>query len=179
VYFSKVIAHRKSLVKSFLDLRGGSWAYNDPCSLSGYYNLLKRLADMGEDLSFFSQIYCSQSHLNSMKLVARRKVDAAATDSNVLWIKLRSFPELREQLQILESWGPFPIQPMVLRSGLHPTLKDRLRAGLLTIGAGLQASPTFAQFGLQRFAPVTYQHYYAPEEHALRRGERALEVRPR
>ena len=67
VYFSEVIVRRESPVRSFLDLRGRSWAYNDPCSLSGYYNLLKKLAEMGEDGSFFGRVLCSESHLNSMR----------------------------------------------------------------------------------------------------------------
>lgn len=172
-YFSEVIVHRENPVRSFLGLRGCSWAYNDVCSLSGYYNLLKKLAEMNEDGSFFGRMCCSESHLNSIEMVARGEVDAAAIDSNVLRIKLRSAPELRERLRIIESWGPFPIQPVVLRSSLHPELKDRLRAALLTIGADPYASTTFDGFGLERFAPVTYEHY-ASEERALRECERAL-----
>ena len=109
---------------------------------------------------------CSGSHLNSMQMVARGEVDAAAIDSNVLGIKLRSAPELRGRLRVIETWGPFPIQPVVLRSGLHPRLKDRLRAALLAIGEDAPAPPALAGFGLQRFAPVTYGHY-APERVAL------------
>ncbi len=171
VYFSEVVVRPDSPTDSFLDLRGCSWAYNDPCSLSGYYNLLKKLARIDEDGGFFNGMYCSGSHLNSMEMVVRGEVDAAAIDSNVLRIKLRSAPELRGRLRVIETWGPFPIQPVVLRSGLHPELKDRLRAALLTIGA--HTAPTLAGFGLERFAPVTYEHY-APEERALRECERTL-----
>jgi phosphonate transport system substrate-binding protein len=174
-YFSEVIVHRENPVRSFSELRGCSWAYNDVCSLSGYYNLLKKLAEMNEDGGFFGRMCCSESHSNSIELVAQGEVDAAAIDSNVLSIKLRSAPDLRERLRIIESWGPFPIQPVVLRSSLHPELKDRLRAALLTIGAGPYTSTTFDGFGLERFAPVTYEHY-ASEERALRECERALGV---
>jgi ABC-type phosphate/phosphonate transport system substrate-binding protein len=55
---------------------------------------------------------------------------------------------------------------VVLRSGLHPELKDRLRASLLAIGADLYTPPALAEYGLERFAPVNYEHY-APEEKAL------------
>jgi phosphonate transport system substrate-binding protein len=173
VYFSEVIVHRESRVRSFRDLRGCSWVYNDPCSLSGYFNMLKRLAEMGEDEGFFSRVCCSGSHLNSMELVACGKLDVAIIDSNVLRIKLRSSPELHEQLRVLESWGPFPIQPVVLRSHLHPKLKDRLCASLLTIGSGQHTPPSLSEFGLVRFAPVTYEQY-ALEEQALRECEHVL-----
>ena len=173
VYFSEVVVRPDSPVETFLDLRGRSWAYNDPCSLSGYFNLLKKLAGMGEDEGFFGRVCCSGSHLNSMEMVADGGMDAAAIDSNVLRIKLRSAPELRERLRVIETWGPFPIQPVVLRSGLHPELKRRLRATFLSIGEDAAVPPTLAGFGLERFAPVTYEHY-APEEKALRECERAL-----
>ena len=174
-YFSEVIVHRENPVRSFPELRVCSWAYNDVCSLSGYYNLLKKLAEMNENGGFFGRMCCSESHLNSIDMVARGEVDAAAIDSNVLRIKHRSAPDLRERLRIIESWGPFPIQPVVLRSSLHPELKDRLRAAFLTIGADPYASTTFDGFGLERFAPVTYEHY-ASEERALRECEPALGV---
>jgi len=173
VYFSEMIVRRESPVGSFLDLRGCSWAYNDPCSLSGYYSMLKKLAEMGENLGFFDRVHNSGSHLKSIKMVVRGKVDAAAIDSNVLRIKLRSSPELGEQLRILESWGPFPIQPVVLRSALSLELKASLRAGLLTIGRGSDTPTVLANFGLERFVPITYKHY-APEKQALRECERTL-----
>lgn len=176
VYFSELVVRRDSPAGSFLDLRGRSWAYNDPCSLSGYYNLLKKLAEMGKDGNFFGRTYCSGSHLNSMEMVAGGEVDAASIDSNVLRIKLRSAPELRERLRVIETWGPFPIQPVVLRSSLHSRLKNGLRAALLAIGDNAPAPPALAGFGLERFAPVTYEHY-ASEGVALRRCERALGIR--
>ena len=66
----------------------------------------------------------------------------------------------------------------MIRSGLHPELKDQLREVLLTIGANSRTPPTLARFGLERFAPVTYEHY-APEEQLLRKCERALGSRLR
>jgi ABC-type phosphate/phosphonate transport system substrate-binding protein len=108
VYFSEVLVRRESPASSFLDLRGSSWAYNDPCSLSGYYNLLKKLAEMGENGDFFGRVCCSGSHLESMGMICRGETDATAIDSNVLRIKLKSSPELGKRLRVIESWGPFP-----------------------------------------------------------------------
>lgn len=178
VYFSEVVVRRESVAESFLDLRGCSWAYNDVCSLSGYYNTLKKLADIGEYGSFFGRVVCSESHLKSMEMISDGRVDAAAIDSNVLRIKLKASPRLVEELRVVETWGPFPIQPVVLRSALHPELKERLRSVLLEIGANPPVSATFARFGLDRFVPITYEHY-APEEQTLRKYESALGTRVR
>jgi phosphonate transport system substrate-binding protein len=126
VYFSEVVVRSESPIRSFPKLRGHSWAYNDPCSLGGYYNVLKKLAEIDATLSFFDRVSCSRSHLNSMEVIVRGEVDAAAVDSKVLRIKLRASPGLRERLRVLESWIPFPIQPVVLRSGPPLELKARL-----------------------------------------------------
>src|SRR5262249_3171109 len=37
VYFSDVIVAAGSRARTFADLRGGVWAYNDVCSLSGFH----------------------------------------------------------------------------------------------------------------------------------------------
>ena len=166
VYFCDVIVRRDSPIRSFAELRGGSWAYNDRCSLSGYYGLLKKLADTGADGRFFDRMLDSGSHLNSIEMVARGEADAATIDSNVLAIRLRSVPELRDRLRVIESWGPFPVQPVVVRSGLHPDLNEELRAALLAVGSNRYAPRALIDFGVERFAPVTYDDY-APEALAL------------
>ena len=94
--------------------------------------------------------------------ICRGDTHAAAVDSNVLRIKLKSSLGLWERLRVIESWGPFPIQPVVIRSGLDGDLKERLRNILLSLGTDPHVSPTLAGFGLERFAPVPYEHY-APE----------------
>lgn len=172
VYFSEVIVNHDLPIFSFDGLREHSIAYNDPCSLSGYYNLLKKLADMGEDRSFFSRIVCSKGHLNSLRMIADGEVDAAAIDSNVLRIGLQSNPALRGQLRSIESLGPFPIQPVVFHSALREKLKDHLRDALLEIEAYSNV-PSLSEFGLERFAPISYAHY-AEEERVLRGCEYLL-----
>lgn len=52
---------------------------------------------------------------------------------------------------------------------------NSLLAALLSIRLHSYASPTLAGFGLERFTPVTYEHY-APEEQALRECESTLDT---
>ena len=66
----------------------------------------------------------------------------------------------------------------MLRPGLHPELKERLRSELLAIDVDPRASPTLAKFGLEHFAPVTYEHY-ASEKRALRECAGGLGSLPR
>jgi phosphonate transport system substrate-binding protein len=160
VYFCDVISARGNDISGFADLRGRSWAYNDACSLSGYYGLLRKLDEMGEDPRFFGEVLHSGSHLDSIRMVADHEADAATIDSNVLWMRVKVRPALADLVRVIDSWGPFPVQPVVVRSGLDPALKGALRDAFLDLD--VYAVPALAEFGFRRFAPVTDEDY-APE----------------
>jgi phosphonate transport system substrate-binding protein len=159
VYFCDVVVRDDAPVHAFSELEGGSWAYNDACSLSGYYSLLNKLAESEADESFFESVFCSGSHLNSMEAVLSRDADAAAIDSNVLRIRFREMPALRERLRVIESWGPYPIQPVVVRSSFPPDLKERLRAAFLTTEKDQRTRRRLKRFGLGRFVAVSREDH--------------------
>jgi phosphonate transport system substrate-binding protein len=154
VYFCDVVVRNDAPIHAFSELQGGSWAYNDACSLSGYYSLLNKLEEAGADESFFDNILCSGSHLNSIEAVLSGEADAAAIDSNVLRMRFRVAPALRNKLRVIESWGPYPIQPVVVSSALNPELKQRLHATFLATEQDQQTRQTLKQFGLSRFVTV-------------------------
>src|SRR5260221_11902594 len=56
VYYSDVIVHRQSPLRSFADLRGRSWAYNEVYSQSGYGITCYRLAHRGVTCGYFCQV---------------------------------------------------------------------------------------------------------------------------
>src|SRR5215212_1047013 len=159
IYFCDVVLRNDAPIHAFSELEGGSWAYNDACSLSGYYSLLDKLAQSGADEGFFDNILCSGFHLNSIEAVLSGEADAAAIDSNVLRIRFREVPALRNKLRVIESWGPYPIQPVVVSSALDPELKQRLRAAFLATEQDQQARRTVRQFGLSRFVAADHEDY--------------------
>ncbi len=164
VYFSDVVVLAENPVATFAELRGGSWAYNDLCSLSGYYCLLEQLHTLGENLTFFDRLIASGSHAASLELVSSGRASAAAIDSNVL--RLADFA-VKGRINVLTTWGPFPVQPLVVRSGLGSDLKTRLREALL---GWRTLPPDLTALGFMGFAPVTPEHY-APERAILRACE--------
>jgi phosphonate transport system substrate-binding protein len=172
VYFSEVIVRRDNPSRTFEDLARGTWAYNDERSLSGYYGLLERFAEHpdAEGMRFL----CSGSHLDSIDLVAGGEANAAAIDSNVLSLHLARNPELRARLRVVESLGPFPIQPVVVRSRLDERIKTAVRECLLSWGSTAAGREELSGLGLMGFAPVDETHY-AAEQIAL---EACRERRP-
>jgi phosphonate transport system substrate-binding protein len=159
VYFCDVVVRNDGPIHAFSELEGGSWAYNDACSLSGYYSLLNKLAQSDLDETFFDSIFCSGSHLDSIEAVLSGEADAAAIDSNVLRIRHREVPALHSKLRVIESWGPFPIQPLVVSAALHPDLKQRLRAAFLATEENQRTHQILKEFGLTRFVVVDQGDY--------------------
>src|ERR687897_973830 len=104
-------------------------------------------------------MFCSGSHLNSIEAVLSGKADAAAIDSNVLRIRFREAPALGKRLRVIESWGPYPIQPVVVSSALNPELKQRLHAAFLATEQDQQTRRTLKQFGLSRFVVADPEDY--------------------
>jgi phosphonate transport system substrate-binding protein len=161
VYFCDVIVRRGSPARSFWDLEGGAWAFNDPCSLSGHGGLAARLGSPEEVGRFFGRTIRSGSHPASVRLVAGGGADAASIDSNVLRLLLKRTPALRDEVRVLDSWGPYPIQPVVVRTGLDQALKAALRESLLGTEADPRTRLELEAFGLKRFAAVGEEDYDA------------------
>lgn len=161
IYFSDVIVHRESPFRSFADLRGRSWAYNDPDSHSGYNVTRYRLIQMGETGGFFGRVVEAGYHQRSIRLVAAGataqedlRVDASAIDSQVLAVELRDHPELAGQLRVIDVLGPSTIQPVVAARRLPDRLKADLRAALLAMGDDPRFRPRLAHCLVERFVAV-------------------------
>ena len=154
IYFSDVIVPRESPARSFDDLRGRSWAYNEALSHSGYGITRYHLLRLGETNGFFSEVIEAGFHETAIRMVAAGEVDGSAIDSQVLAIALRDDPGLGEALRLVDALGPSTIQPVAvsrrvpeaLRNGVRDTLVAMAEdpAGRKRLGAGL----------VERFVPV-------------------------
>ncbi len=162
VYFSDLVVRAQHQARDFEHLAGGVFAYNDRASRSGWQNVVDRiqaLAPARSPESFFSGLIHSGSHLQSLELVTVGQADAAAIDSNTLWLARRRDPGLSGRLRVLESWGPMPIQPVLAHSGLDPDLRNRITDVLLCLAEDPGLSTRLEAFGVRRFAPVEEASY--------------------
>jgi phosphonate transport system substrate-binding protein len=161
VYFADVVVRQSRPARSLHELRGSRWAFNDPCSLSGYFSMLQALIGMGADERFFAAAIASGSHAAALRDVREGRADCAAIDSNVLARELREHPELRRELRVLESFGPFPVQPIVVRAGLPRELKDELADALLRMHATERWRRALQRCGVRRLVAVDERNYAA------------------
>jgi phosphonate transport system substrate-binding protein len=154
VYFSDVIVRRDSPITGLEELRGRSWAYNEPVSHSGHTVTLYGLVAMGARPGFLGPVLEAGYHQRAIRLVAAGTVDAAAIDSQVLAIELRDHPRLAGRLRVIGAFGPSTIQPVVAASRLPDRLKDQVRDLLVGLGDDPTARAALAYGLIRRFAPV-------------------------
>jgi len=159
VYFSDVIVRRGDAARRFHDLRGRSWAYNDPDSHSGYNLTRHTLVQMGETREFFGRVVAAGSHQRALRMVATGEVDASAIDSQVLAVELRDHPELADAVQVIETLGPSTIQPLVAAKRLPAALKSELREVVTAMHRDGLAREMLANGFVERFVPVADADY--------------------
>jgi len=153
VYYSDVIVRRDSPITCVEELRGCSWAYNEPASHSGHTVTLYSLVRMGARPGFFARVVQAGYHQRAIRLVDAGAVDAAAIDSQVLAVELRNHPDL-EGLRVVGSFGPSTIQPVVAASRLPDQLKDEIRELLVGLGDDPSARPALDHGFIQDFTTL-------------------------
>ena len=159
VYFSDVVVRRDSPFRSFDDLQGAIWSYNEPNSYSGSYVMLHRLATAGARPDFFGTVVQSGGHVSSLSLILEGRADTAAIDSTVLDDELRRRPNLSERVRVLETLGPSPIPPWVFFGPLSGELEERVRSLLLQMHETAAGRAALAAGGLARCAPAEDADY--------------------
>jgi phosphate/phosphite/phosphonate ABC transporter binding protein len=159
IYFSDVIVHRDSPCRSFLDLRGRSWAYNEPLSHSGYGITRYHLVEIGETHGFFGEVIEAGFHEESVRMVAAREVDASAIDSQVLAVMMRDDPSLTRSLRIIEALGPSTIQPVAVSKRVPLELRTEIEHVLTTMHGDPVMRERLALGMVKRFVPASPSSY--------------------
>jgi len=159
IYFSDVIVHRDSPFTSFLDLRGHSWAYNEPHSHSGYGITRYHLVEIGETQGFFGEVVEAGFHEESIRMVAARVVDASAIDSQVLAVSMRDDPSLTRSLRIIDALGPSTIQPVAASKRVPAELRVEIQDVLTSLHEDPVLRERLALGMVERFVPVDASSY--------------------
>lgn len=159
IYFSDVIVGADSGIETFADVRGRTWAYNEPLSQSGYGITRYHLLTLGETAGYFGEVIEAGFHESAIRMVANGSVDAAAIDSQVLAIGLRDDRQLAESIRVIESLGPSTIQPLAVSKRLGETFRDRVREVLLGLHTVSRLRPILDHGLIERFTAVGPDDY--------------------
>jgi phosphonate transport system substrate-binding protein len=170
VYFSDIVVRADHPARSFADLVGARWGFNDRESLSGYYSVLQTAVEHGAGASFLGRLRDMGSHLASLRALRRGVIDAAAIDSTVLALRWRQDHALRTELRIVHGLGPWPIQPIVIRRSLPVRFKAALVSAVGALGDTPAQRRALRRWLVSGVAPMTDADFDV-ERAALARAE--------
>jgi ABC-type phosphate/phosphonate transport system substrate-binding protein len=88
-------------------------------------------------------------------MLASGAIDAASIDSNTV-LDLGGLPA---GMRVLETWGPFPVQPVVVRSSFVDKTREVITSALLSLHRDSTTARSMRRFHVERFAPVTEDDY--------------------
>jgi len=159
IYFSDVIVNIDSDARSFLDLRGRSWCYNEPLSQSGYGVTRHHLVSLGETRGFFGEVIQSGFHEESIRWVAEGRVDASAIDSQVLAVEMRDRPEILGEIKVIDAIGPSTIQPLAVSKRFDEEFRERVRRVLVDFHSTESGREILAHGLIEKWVPVDNSDY--------------------
>jgi phosphonate transport system substrate-binding protein len=160
IYFSDVIVRADSTARSFEDLRGCAWGYNEPTSHSGYALTRYWLATRWPmEAPFFGSVVASGAHVRSLEMLLEGEIDATAIDSTVLETELRARPRLHKAVRIVHTLGPSPIPPLVISRTMPAPHRAALRTSILEMHLDPEGAQLLANAAVSHFAPVSDADY--------------------
>ena len=159
VYFSDVMVRADSDFHQFSDLRGARWAYNEPRSHSGSNIVKAFLFDLDEKDGYFGSASMAGSHEGAIEMILDGSVDGAAIDTTVYETRLRSEPELGQNLRSVASLGPSPMPPWVISTRVADELRARLRDELTRMHLDQAGAETLSRHAVKRFDAVDDSFY--------------------
>ncbi len=159
IYFSDVVVRQDSPFQSFADLRGRSWAFNEPESQSGYGITRYWLTKLGETKGYFSEVVEAGFHQKALQMVDDGRVDASAIDSLVLAIEFRDHPEFVDRFRIIDTLGPSTIQPFTAATHIPPSLSADVQGIFLEMHTDSQMADVLGCGFIERFVAVQDSDY--------------------
>lgn len=111
-YFSVIVVHRDSGIKSLSDINSAHFGYNDPLSQSGVAAFFYHLMTQGIAFQKIRKYSRLMSHRTVIKHLAERRIDIASIDA-VTWELAKRFETATDKLTVIARTHPTPGLPMI------------------------------------------------------------------
>jgi phosphonate transport system substrate-binding protein len=159
-YYSYTIVRKDSPLKTWADLKGKSYAFNEMTSNSGYNLPRAKLISLGaRNWQYFSRIVVSGSHEESIRLVANGAVDASSVDSLVLDYDRLLHDTAALNVRIIEHLGPAGIPPVVISKKADQSIKQPMMNVMLGMHNDPEGKRILDKALMTRFAPPDDKNY--------------------
>jgi len=159
VYYSDVVVHTDSHFRSFDDLRGASWAYNEPGSHSGYNLVRYHLSVRGTAGGYFGRVVESGSHQDSLQMILECAIDASAIDSTVLEMEIMRNPSIAANFRTIAVLGPSPMPPWVVHRSVPKDVYRALQVEFLEMHKDHRGKRILESAGILRFVRIADRDY--------------------
>lgn len=174
-FYSAIITRTDSNIKSLRDLKGKTFAFVDPVSVSGAIYPKALLLDEGlRPERDFSQVIYAGGHDATVLAVLHGKVDAGATFSNDTAGKQGSWneflpPEQQSKIRVLAYTKPAPSDNIAVADGLDPAIVAQVKSALLKMSSTPEGRKHLMDiYHIEGFAPTSPAEY-APIRDAFNR----------
>lgn len=175
VFYSAIITRSDSGIKSIRDLKGKTFAFVDPVSVSGaiYPKALLMQEGLRPERDF-SQVIYAGGHDATVLAVLHGKVDAGATFANDTdgkhgaWHEFLT-PEQQEKIRVVAYTKPAPSDNIAVAEGLDPGIVEQVKAALIKMSSTPEGRKKLMDiYHIEAFAPTTPGEY-APIRDAFNR----------
>ena len=171
-YYSVIITHADSGIRTLEDLRNKTFAFGDPVSTSGHIFPRKMLAEKNiNPVKDFKKVIYSGGHDATVLAVLNRKVDAGATFANfpdgrgASWTQYLKDPEEQKKIHAIAYSEPIPADNLVINANLDPTLTEKITKIFLDLSADSKGKKMLRDLYLiDGFVPATDQDYDSVRE---------------
>lgn len=151
-YHSLIVVRSDSPVNSIMELKGKSFAFSDPLSLTGYFYPLYFLLNNGfSPEKFFSGTMFTYSHDGSINVVLDKITDAAAISDLVYNFEIKHYPELKKKIKVIHQSVPLGINPIVMNSTGDSLLRKRVQKILLEMKNKPVGKQLLNKLGIEKF----------------------------
>lgn len=151
-YHSWLIIPAESSAARIEDLRGKTFAFTDPLSLSGRLYPIHLFESLGYNAeTFFGKTFFTYSHEASIRAVANGLADGAAVDSLVYQFMVEREPQIGEKTRVIHVSPPFGIPPVVVSPNLRPQLRAELEKIFLRMHEEADGKAALNAIGIDRF----------------------------
>jgi phosphonate transport system substrate-binding protein len=164
-YYSVILAHPSSTVRSLSDLPKAKLAFVDQKSTSGYLYPLAALLEKNLKLSP-DLIRFSGSHEKSVALLEAKSVQAIAVfsdDKRAQKSAFQKYSKSKIKPRLIWSSDPIPNDPFVVLESFYkkyPMLSHRVMAAIIDVTGNLNSNKDFKLFmGVHGFVPATSKQY--------------------
>lgn len=159
-YYSLIIAKQNSKIQAISDLKNKVFPFSDPKSNSGTIAPAYEIIKAGyRSKNFFKKMIFTYDHGESITAVLEEFADASSVDSIVFESFKRRYPQKAKDIKIIQTFGPFPITPIVYRSGLKKSYLDSISKAILSMSDNSDGKKILDSLAIDKFVTTKNTDY--------------------